>query len=480
MNPQAPTRSKLPLPPGPRMSQTPRWLNRFGRDILLSFDNMAATWGDVSALRLPGQTIVVVRGAEAAHRVLVANQDNYAKSPQYDLFRPVLGDGLVTSSGNTWKRSRRMVQPLFAKRHLGVYADHMALAAQTSIESWDANWKDGEAIELDKEILHAGLDTVGRALASHEFGQDGHVFEAAISGALQMIGEMSETAIAFIGQDVKRIGIVRAARMGTPRLWRRYLGHAQAADSVIASLVDERLQNGSGDRDDLLRLLIETTDEETGETLSRQQVIDEVKTFIAAGHETTAHGLTSMFLLLSENPEALARLHAELDSVLGGELPTADTAEQLEWLNACFLEAMRIYPPVWHIPRVAVEEDVVCGYRIPKGARVLVSVWSTHRDPSVYPDPTAFKPERWLGDAAKERPRFSYLPFGGGRRACVGQGFALLNASILGSMIAQRYDFERNFDHPVAFQPTITLRPSSGVSMFPRRRVLGEGVRTYA
>lgn len=468
MNPEQ-NPATAPLPPGPSPLATTYWMQRMRRNVCGAFDELAGRYGDVVALRTPFQRICVVRGAEATHRVLVANQDNYAKSHQYDLFGPALGQGLVTSSGDVWRRSRRMVQPLFAKRYLPVYADHMSAAAGAALDAWD-ELPDGRPIQLDSEILHVGLDTVGRALASKNLTDDAKLFELAISGALHEIGVMSKTPAALTFQDVEQVGIVKAAKLNAPRHWQRYLEHMESADAVITALVDERIEHGHGDRDDLLRLLMETVDDESGETLSRQQVIDEMKTILAAGHETTAHGLTWMFLLLSENPDALAKLHEEVDTVLEGRPPTAADADELPWLAACFQEAMRLIPPVWHIPRLATEDDVLGGYRIPAGTRVLVSVWSTHRDPAVYDDPTAFRPERWLGDAAKERPRFSYLPFGGGRRACVGQGFAILNAQILGAMLAQRYSFEPDRTKPIKLEFTITTRPQGGVPAFAHRR----------
>lgn len=458
-----------PLPPGPSPLMTGYWMQRMRRNVAGAFDEITDRYGDVTAMRTPFQRVYVVRGAEAAHRVLVANQDNYVKSHQFDLFEPALGNGLVTSSGETWRRSRRMVQPLFAKRHLGAYADHMAAAAGDTLDRWD-ELPDGRAINLDSEILHVGLDTVGRALVSEDFSAEAELFELAISGGLHEIGVLSKTPAALTFQDVDRIGIIRAAKFNAPRHWKRYVELVKIADDAIAQRVDERLENGHGERDDLLRLLMETVDDETGEALDRRQVIDEMKTFVAAGHETTAHGLTWMFLLLSQNPAALAKLHAEVDSVLGGSAPNAKDADSLTWLAACFQEAMRIIPPVWHLPRFAKGDDVLCGYRVPAGSRVLVSVWSTHRDPAVYEDPLEFRPERWLGDAPKERPRFSYLPFGGGRRACVGQGFAILNAQILGAMIAQRYSFEPDRSKSVKLELTITTRPQDGVPVFAHRR----------
>lgn len=460
-----------PPPPGPRRRAAPYWLRRMGQDILATFDALAEQYGDVAMVRLGNQRIVVLRGAEAARHVLVTAQDRYPKAQQFDLFRPALGLGLVTSSGERWRTSRRMVQPLFAKRQLGPYADHMAAAATAALDRWEARWPAGHVVDLDTEILHVGLDTVGRALVSHDFSSTADRFEGAMANALHEIGAMSRSPGVFVGQDLGGVGIVRAARLTTPRRWRRYVAEARSGVGVIEALVDERFRDGHGDRDDLLRLLMETVDEDSGQRLERRQVVDEVMTFIAAGHETTAHGLSWMFLLLARNPEARERLHAEVDEVLGGRVPTVEDADRLPWLVACFQEAMRIYPPAWHVPRVAAEDDVVGGYLVPQGARVMVSIWSTHRDPAVYPDPTAFRPERWLGDAAKDRPRFAYLPFGGGRRACIGQGFAMLNATILGAMIAQRYAFDTTSDKPIALEPTITLRPRDGIPMAVRKRV---------
>lgn len=465
------TATPLPLPPGPSRRATAGWLQRVATDTLGTLDALAAEFGDLALLRVGSKKILIARGAEVARHVLITAQDRYPKSHQFDLFEPFLGQGLVTSSGDTWKTSRRIVQPMFAKRHLAVYADHMAGAASRALDTWETTWGDDHRISLDLEILHVGLDTVGRALATHDFSSDdANAFEGALAGALHEISMMSRAPLAFLGQDVKSLGMVRAAKLGTPRHWRRYLEHAETGNAVIEALVDDRIANGHGHRNDLLRLLMETEDPDTGERLDRQQVVDEVITFVAAGHETTAHGLTWMFYLLAQYPEANARLHAELDEVLAGAAPTAETAERLAWLTACFKEAMRIYPPVWHLPRIAAEDDEVVGYRIPAGTRVLFSIWTTHRDPDVYPDPTVFRPERWLGDEPSLRPRHAYLPFGGGRRACIGQGFAMLNAQILGAMLAQRYTFERASRQPVRFEPSITLRPIGGVPMVARRR----------
>lgn len=461
------------LPPGPTSSREIRGiLSMMSDDILGAMDFMAERYGNVSAVRAGKSPVVFVRGAGAARHVLVTAQDRYVKAQAFELFQPLLGDGLVTSAGEKWRSHRKLVQPMFAKRHLVPFANHMADAASTALDGWQADWQSGQFVDVADEILHVGLDTVGRALISHDFSGVAPTFEGAMSDSLSAIGEMVRSRAVFLSQDYPRLGVVRAAKISKPLVWRQYVNDADAADSIIAEIVDARTRDGQGERDDLLRLLMETRDATTGERLSRREVIDEAKTFVMAGHETTAHGLAWMFFLLGQNHEARTRLQAEVDDVLQGRIPNAADAELLPWTRACFEEAMRLFPPVWHVPREAVHDDLLEGYLIPAGSRVLVSIWSTHRDPAVWREPSKYDPTRWLDDAHKERPRFSYLPFGGGRRACIGQGFAMLNAIILGAMISQRFEFDNVESALVEFEPTITLRARSGVPMRVKKRDL--------
>lgn len=462
----------LPKPPGPSRRAAGRWLLKIReQEGPLDFlDEMGQRYGDVALLDTPGQPVLVVRGAEAVRHVLVANQDNYRKSNQYELLEPVLGKGLVTSGGELWQRQRKLVQPMFAKRHLVPFADHMAAAAGTALDAWEQEWPEGQGVEIAEEILHIGLDTVGRALVGHDFTDHASAFGAALGNALHEAGAVGRSTSVTIGQYVPGMTIQRAARLTQPQRWRRGTQNADVMVRIVGGIIDDRLANGHGERDDLLRLLMDARDEQTGEPMSRQQVLDELLTFVAAGHETTAHGLAWMYYLLSQHPEARERIEAEVDEVLGSDTPTAEDVDRLPWTAACFQEAMRLYPPVWHVQRVANEDDVVGGYRVAANTLVLVSIWSTHRDPKVWPNPAGFDPKRWLGDAPKQRPRFSYLPFGGGRRVCVGQGFAMMNATILAAMIAQRFRFDAVPGAKIVLDPTVTIRPLHGIPMTVHRR----------
>ncbi|MGB3771170.1 MAG: cytochrome P450 [Rhodococcus sp. (in: high G+C Gram-positive bacteria)] len=439
-------------------------------DVLGTMDAMAEEYGNISRLNLGPRNVVVLRGNDAVKHVLVSHQDRYPKSPNFDLFRPILGNGLVTSSGSTWRRSRAIAGPVFAKRHLGVYADHMAAAADDAVTAWDGVGLDRSEVDLDGEMLRVGLDTVFRALISGDISTVDNDLGSLMAESLHEIGRISRSLGPMLLQDVDHVGMIRAARVFTPRRWRRYTTQAKGVHAVMESLVDDRFDHGQQGRNDLMSLLMDSADPDTGEFLSRQQVIDEVATFIAAGHETTAHGLAWMFYLLGHHPDAREQLDAELDRVLKGQLPGVDDADRLPWLTACFNEAMRLYPPVWHIPRTALHDDVIAGHFVPAGSRIMVSVWSTHRDPTVYERPTEFLPDRWMNGAARDRPRFSYLPFGGGRRACIGQSFANLNAVLLGAVVAQRYHFDTDPTVKVSLEPTITLRPHRGLAAIARRR----------
>jgi cytochrome P450 len=462
----------VPLPPGPSGIEIFRRLLQFRRQEgpLEVLSAMGERYGDVALLDTPLQKLIIVRGPEAVRHVLLSNQDNYRKSNQYEILDPVLGQGLVTSSGELWQRQRKLVQPMFAKRHLAPFADHMAAAAGAALDHWEAEHHDGERVEISGEVLHIGLDTVGRALVGHDLSSHSAAFGEALANALHQAGAVGRSTGVAAGQYLPHVGIRRAARLTHPWRWRSGLQSATVLTDIGRTIINERLANGHGDRDDLLRLLMEAEDEQTGERMDREQVLDELMTFVAAGHETTAHGLAWMYYLLSQSPQAREQMEAEVDAVLEGRVPRFEDAERLPWTTACFQEAMRIFPPVWHVQRVADQDDVVCGYRIPKDALVFVSIWSTHRDPKVWPNPAGYDPRRWLGDAPKERPRFAYLPFGGGRRVCVGQGFAMLNATLLAAMIAQRYRFDFVPGSKIVLDPTVTVRPLHGIPMTIHRR----------
>lgn len=465
---------RAPLAPGPQGRAIVRALLRIQRSPLDAMDHYAAHYGDVVRFDLAGGVVHFVRGAEQVKRVLVTNQDNYGKSNQYELLTRVLGLGLVTNEGPSWQRQRALVQPMFAKRHLAPFADHMGQAGTATLAQWERDHPEGARVEMVQEMSALTLDVVGRALVGADFSDRANEFGVALGEVLHNVGAAGRSVVVQAGVRLPGVSVERAFRAQVPR-WRAFAAGAEVLDEIVEGLIDRRLADAaagrtrSDEQEDLLGLLMSARDE-AGEPMTRTQVRDELMTFVTAGHETTANGLAWMWMLLSQHPEARERLFAEVDEVLEGRTPTAQDAERLPWTTACFEEAMRLYPPVWHVQRQARAADVVGGYHVPARSVVIVSTWLTHRDPAAWPNPVGFDPRRFLGDAPKQRPRHAYFPFGGGRRVCVGQGFAMLEAVLLAAIVAQRFTFDLVPGARIVPDPTVTLRPLHGLPMTMQRR----------
>jgi cytochrome P450 len=245
---------------------------------------------------------------------------------------------------------------------------------------------------------------------------------------------------------------------------RKFARAKQLLDAMVFTLIDERRRSGE-DRGDLLSMLLRARDEDTGEGMSDEQLKDEAMTLILAGHETTGAALSWTWYLLSLNPEARFKLHAELDHVLGGREPNLEDLERLPYARGTFSESMRLYPPAWGQPRETIAEDVLGGYHIPARAFINLSQWVTHRHPDFWENPESFDPERFSPERSAGRHRYAYFPFGGGARGCIGNNFALMEAHLVLAKLAQRFTLDLVPGHPVEPDPTFTLRPRHGMRM---------------
>jgi len=430
---------------------------------LLSVLETYDVYGDVARWRFAGRTYFSLRSPEHLKHVLISNQDNYVKSFQYRLLAVLMGDGLLTNEGESWTRQRTLIQPMFAKRHLGQFAEHMTAAIADFADRWDEH-PDGNQLNVAREMNGLTLDVVGRALFGAGLADTAARLGPAVlvglrtgvaAARLQLVVGVPRWAVDRLGRQVLR------GRVLPPGV-RRIQNALQTVDEVVYGLIDAREASLEEDPGDLLGLLLSARDEQ-GERMSRKQVHDELVTFLLAGHETTANGLAWMWYLLSQNPDARQRLVAEVDEVLGGRRPNAEDADRLTWTAACFQEAMRIYPPVWLFEREAVGEDHVDGHRIPP--RATVFTYLVHRNPQLWPDPERFDPHRFLGEAARQHPRCAYMPFGAGRRICVGAGFAIMEATLITAMIAQRFRLDLVPGARVVPETTVTLRPRHGLPM---------------
>jgi cytochrome P450 len=425
----------------------------------------------------PFAEVFFVRSPQDARHVLIANQDAYGKGTDYRVLGVLLGNGLLTNPDLVfWQRQRKLVQPMFAKRHLAPMGAHMTAAATDWLRTWEAQATDeGIPVEAHQAMNALTLDVVDRALFGVGIDDD----------TTQVVGR-AMTDVLHAGSYYLRTGWMTRALMGVgfdlntalktrPRPWRQAMRAIDTLDGVVAQLIAAYEADPDPDPHNLLALLLSARDEETGEPMSREQVRDEVMTFLGAGHETTANALSWMFLLLSQHPHVREHLQAEVDEVLQGGTPTPEDVDRLPYTMAVFQEAMRLYPPVPAVSRVALEDDVVGGVRVPKGSGVLVFPYVIHRDPHLWPNPEGFDPRRFLspelgGTMTPDRPKQAFMPFGAGRRICVGNGFALMEGVLLAAMISQRFELDLQSGVRITPEIAITLRPEGGLPMVLRRR----------
>ncbi|TDB81435.1 cytochrome P450 [Actinomadura sp. KC216] len=425
---------------GPRAGmEAARWWGRMVRDPLATYGALVRRYGD--AVQVPfgiRRAFFLLSRPEHAEHVLVANQDNYVKAFTYRPLRAFLGDGLLTSEGETWRRHRRLVQPVFAQRHIVAFAPQMVEITRRGVQ----RWPDGVLLDAAEQLRRLTLDVVGRALFGSELAG-----EAARTGRSLEALQRAAVAGTFLPGGVARRGVY--ARM--PWL-KDGIAHL---DGMVETVV-----KGSGG--ELLDLLKE------GGGLSEDELRDEVLTLLLAGHETTAASLAWTFVLLSRYPAARERLEKEVDEVLGGRDPQAEDVDRLPWTRAVLSEAMRLYPPAWTIERDAVEDDDVAGVFIPAGSTLAIPPYLLHRNVEFWPNPEGFQPERFMGET--DRPRYAYLPFGGGRRICVGAGFAMLEATLMLATISRTHRLDLAPGVTVPGRAEVTYRPAGPVPMRVTRR----------
>jgi cytochrome P450 len=385
--------------------------------------------------------------------VLVTNNQNFIKGLALQRAKRLLGEGLLTSEGEFHRRQKRLAQPAFHRQRIASYSTVMTDYAAAA----SARWHDGETLDIAEEMMRLTLAIVGKTL-----------FDADVESQAEEVGEaMSVVMDLFNTLTVPFFELLE--KLPLPQMQRFKKARARL-DRIIYRLIEERRRRGE-DRGDLLSMLLLAQDEE-GQSggMSDVQVRDEALTIFLAGHETTANALTWTWYLLSENPAAEAKLHEELQEVLGSRIPTVDDFPSLRYTEMVMAESMRLFPPAWAIGRLAVDDCEIGGYQVPARSLVLMSQYIMHRDARYFPQPERFDPERWTPGARESRPQFSYFPFGGGPRRCIGEGFAWLEGVLLLATLAQHWQMRLVPNHPVGLRPVITLRPRHGMRMIITRR----------
>jgi cytochrome P450 len=444
------------LPPGP----PPRggtlssvgYYYRFLTDSLGFVGERFARYGDIYYAPSRGVPLFVLRHPDHIWEVLVRDANKYGKThTAFDLLEKFLGKGLLTTDGETWRRQRRMVQPAFSKARLAGYA-HMMVDEGLKLER---EWHDGMTYDISREMMELTLRIVCRTLFSHD-----------------VRGQTDDVARSM---DVFRNAIGRPDPL--PKWlspWHRTAQRAKdTLDELIFGMINQRRADGATvpDPADLLHMLLTAVDSEgDGAPLADQEIRDQLVTMFLAGHETTSHALTWTWYLLSQNPRAEAKLHAELSRVLGGRAPTYEDLDALEYTRWCFEESMRLYPPAFTLARRAEANAEIGGYAVPKGSEIIMWIYQTHHDARWFPDPEKFRPERFTAEETAKRPKLAYMPFGAGARACIGKVFAMIEGQLVLATLAQHYRMTLEPGHAVALAPRVTLAPKHGMRMRVHRR----------
>jgi len=444
-------------PTGPRGNLLLGVLPTVRKDVLGFLRQTCREHGDVSRYRLGPLSSYLIVHPEGVRHVLQENVKNYTKDHvSYSMARWIVGNGLVTSQGSFWLRQRRLAQPAFHRQRVAAMGQGMVRATGELLEHWEAQSPSGEPFDIVEEMMRLTLRIVCEAL----FGTQVEAQARELSRAFNLISE----------QFVTRFRTFRVLPPMLPTHYdREFRAAVKTLHTVVADIITERRRRNE-DLGDLLSMFMLARDEETGEQMDDTQLRDEVCTMLLAGHETTATTLSWVWAVLEHHPEVEARLHAEVDAVLGGRLPTADDVPRLNYTRMVVEETMRLYPPLYIFSRKVKEDDVIGGYRIAAGTSVDISPWLTHRHPDFWEEPEAFRPERFTPEQVAQRPRFAYFPFSGGPRQCIGNNFALMEAQLILATMAQRVRLSAGTGSLPVPDPLITLRPKGGLPMRPRWR----------
>jgi cytochrome P450 len=410
----------------------------------------AREYGDVVRLRFLGTEFYLLNHPDAIADVLRGNHRNFRKDIGTRLLSSFLGEGLLTSEGETWRQQRHLAQPAFQLDQIQKYGEVMEACTERLLQ----DWRPGQAFDVHADMARLTLEIAARTLLG-----------TSVAGEADAVGRALDAIVHYFASMLIWLPWVR--RLPTPGNL-RYRRAVKELDRIIYGAIARRRVGGVEGEDLLWRLL--SARDEDGRGMTDPQLRDELVTLLLAGHETTALALSFSFYLLAQHPDAEARLAAELDEVLQGESATAAAVPRLRYTEWVVRESMRLYPPAPSIGREALSDCEIAGYFVPRGTQLALIQWIVHRDARWFDDPEAFKPERWDNDLVRRLPRCAYFPFGDGPRICIGYQFAMLETVLILATVLGRYRLTLVPDFVLELLPSVTLRPRHGVKMVLHER----------
>ena len=457
-------RGRYLYPPGLRMNLPFYRFHKFFKpsNPILLFEYLRR-YGRAAHYRILLNDVVLLHEPDDIREVLIDKAASFGKDRTQKRMKILLGEGLITSDGETHRRARRIAAPEFHRRRIERYADQIVAIAASVREQW----RPGQTMDIAAEMMRLALQVTARTLFDTEVTDEIHE----INDQVNVIMDLYNYLVAMPRAELL---------LNTPLPGMRRFRKAKARlDEVVDGMIAARQAEAEGavrgldERGDLLSMLLAARDdsvEGNGLELSAEELRDQVLTLFLAGYETVANMLSWTWLLLGQNPEAEARLHAELDAVLGARAPRLEDMPRLEYTAMVLSESLRLYPPAWAMGREVLEDVRIGPYHLRKGTMVFFSQYIVQRDPRWFPEPERFEPGRFTLERKAERPRFAYFPFGGGGRQCIGESFARMEATLALATLAQRWKFTVNRGQRIELQPKITLRPKNGIQVTALRR----------
>ena len=437
------------LIPGPRGLPVLGMMPEMVSDMLGLFMNTTREYGGIAQFKLLNKSYLLVTNPDYVKYILQDNYKNYIRGRSVETGRVLLGNGLPLIDGDFWLRERRMLQPAFHRERLEKLIDAVTTVIDTFMQDWAEKARQNQTLDLDDEMMRLTLTVIIKSMFSSPIEDKipalSHAFHVASKFMLWRSQQMVQMPLSL--PLPRHIEYNRALNV--------------LNDTIYPLIADARKHP----KDDLLGMMLEMRDADTGEGLSDKQARDEVVTIFFAGHETTAATMAWGFYLLSQHPEVEERMRDELKSVLNGRAPTFADLPKLVYMQQVLNEILRLYPAAYLFAREAVVDDVLDGYRIPANTLIFISPYVGHRDPKYWPDPERFDPQRFTPQQVASRPRHVYYPFGEGPHVCIGNNFALMEMQLILSMALQRFRLRLVPGHPIALKPEATLRPKYGMKV---------------
>lgn len=442
------------VPQGPKGNFLLGVMPEFNRDALAFLQRLARDYGDIVRTRFFYVPAYFLYHPDHIEYVLATNNRNFIKPLSFrtPFFYRLVGNGLLTSEGEFWRRQRRLAQPAFHRERISGYARIMVKDTEEML----ATWRDGEIRDIHRDMMRLTMEIVTHTLFNANVSDDADKVARALGTLVEPFG--SQATLKWILDN----------RFPTPAN-RRFNKVAAQLDEVIYRIIGQRRANNNQDQGDLLSMLLQAHDED-GSQMTDKQLRDEVITLFLAGQETTALTLVWAWYLLAQHPEIETKFWQELDEVLQGRAPEASDVPQLKFTEMIAKESMRLYPPAYVVGRESVNECEIGGYLVPPRTQVFMSTWVVHRDARFFDEPDKFKPERWTPEFINNLPKYAYFPFGGGPRICIGNTFAMMEIVLLLATIAQKFRLSLVTKHPVELQPAMSLRPRNGIRMILNKR----------